>query len=198
MGNNPRLIASYLLLSAAVVGTLACYSGLQYFTTWALVIHAVVFGGCFAARLVWKPWKFRWHWVLAPGLTISLSVASAALVLFWDCWDETYADFCADGQVKACGELAVGFVLVHYVPPLLYTIFFIWEQDCHYYKTPRPKLSPYFYFIALVQISTLPASLYRLAFNIREVYGGDSSTGPVTTYVITTMFSSAVLASRFG
>lgn len=113
-------------------------SDVEYFTTWALVIHGGYFGVVAFDEVLASAFKRRWRrkfsrmewqfrWVFVPCLTIAVSVAVSVTYLLFALWDEqSTEEHCAD--TMACRDLFIEFIIAHYGPPIGYLMAYTIED----------------------------------------------------------------------
>jgi hypothetical protein len=100
------------------------YADESYFTTWALLLHAMYFlasgvvaiGGTEILDSIVREGQFA-RWIFAPCLVISLAVATTVLYILYAAWGATWDEYCED-QALACRDLIMVFVVTHYFPPV--------------------------------------------------------------------------------
>ena len=169
----------------------ASVSSVEYFTTWALLLHAVYFFAYAFSDFIVVEHKTRDFMLFRAGLPIgsgvAISVAVSVTYLLAINWEEMYDEYCQEAQ--PCLDLSLEFVAAHFVPPLAYFIAFVLRTRQSpaqgRYQGEEPLVEPLRWWVCwnlMFQAILVPTLVYTQLFDIDETYGVGSKLGSVLIY----------------
>lgn len=202
------LVAAVSLIFAACFGFGVLMSNVQYFTTWALMIHTIVLIGYAIIHLLMMVsassdtkrvvYATITQWAFAPALCIALSVAVTVIYLLYDAFGaEIFEQYCRVST--ECRDLMIEFIIAHYMPVVSYLIICIMDITSIQTAISRDlQMRWWYYGILLFQTSLLPVSLYSCFFTVDTVYGEGTQTVSLallvsSSFVASLMWSSILL-----
>jgi hypothetical protein len=187
----------------------------KYYTTWALLFHAVYFMAAMVVRIASRSGISAFEsskafvadgrfarWVFAPCLVTSVSVSTTVLYLMRGAWDMTWDAYC-EGQKYACRDLITEFVLTHYFPPIILLLASATDDMLvskalrvdHSFSTSDEARRIGRYALILIQLVIVPTFVYSSFYDPKAVYGSDNSVSTTGIYLVTNVLVSVAWAS---